>query len=116
MIDEVKTLAKSVMKSQIVREDMGKVQVLALFKKADKWQVVGGRVNSGKVEPGCMASVLRHDEFVTTGKVTELKVGKEAVTDAVRGQEFGLKFEGQPLIEVGDILDIYREKEVKRSI
>jgi len=116
LLDEVKILAKSVIKAQVVREDMGKVSVLALFKKADKWQVVGGRVNAGKIEANCFASVLRNNEFVTTGKITELKVGKEAVSDAVRGQEFGLKFEGQPLIEVGDILDVYKEKEVKTAI
>jgi translation initiation factor IF-2 len=116
LIDEVKSQLKKIIKSELVREDLGKMEVLAIFKKNDKWQVLGGRVKSGRVEPGARVAVLRNEEFVTSGRITELQIGKEIVKDCVQGQECGLKFEGQPLIEVGDILDIYTEQEIKKQL
>ena len=111
LLDEVKKRLKSLIKPTIVRRDLGKMEVLAIFKKANDYEVVGGRVNKGKVEPGAKVAVLRGNEFVTSGKITELQIGKQAVKDAVHSQECGVKFVGQPLIEVGDILDVYKEEE-----
>jgi len=116
LIDDVKEKLRAMIKPEIVREDLGKVAVLAVFKKGPTFEIVGGRVNQGKVEPGVKAAVLRNNEFIASGKITEIKVGKQEVKDVVRGQEFGLKFEGQPVIEIGDILDIYREKEVYHGL
>jgi len=73
-------------------------------------------VLEGKVEPGAKAAVLRNGQFLTSGKITALQIGKQEVTDAVKGQECGLKFEGQPIVESEDILEIYKEQEIKKVI
>ncbi|MBT4722750.1 GTP-binding protein, partial [Candidatus Falkowbacteria bacterium] len=116
LIDEVKAQAKKVIKTELVREDLGKIEVLALFSKSDKGQVLGGKVADGKIEAGSLCAVLRKDQFITSGKINKLQVGKEEIKDVVKGQECGLEFEGQALIEVGDVLDIYREREVEKGL
>jgi len=116
LIDEVKNRAKDIIRTELVREDLGKLEVLALFKKGDNWQIIGGKVVSGKIEPGAEAAVLRNNEFITSGKISELKIGKEDVKDAVKDQECGLKFEGQAIVEEGDVLDVYWQREVKKTL
>jgi len=111
--DTVKKL-KEIAKPEIVREDLGKLEALMLFKKLDNSVVVGGRVTDGKLEPGTTAAVIRKGEFITSGKITDLQVGKQVVTDVVKGQECGLKFVGQPIIQPGDILEVYKEKEIRK--
>ena len=116
LIDEVKRRLKAMIKPEIVRRNIGKMKVLKIFKKATDHQVIGARVTSGKVEPGAKVAVLRADNFITSGKITELQIGKQIVRDAVQGQECGIKFVGQPIIEENDVLDVYMEDEVKLKI
>ncbi|HMB25803.1 MAG TPA: translation initiation factor IF-2 [Patescibacteria group bacterium] len=112
LIDDAKERIRKLRKAEIVRKDMGKVQVLASFKKGDDLQVIGGKVLKGSVEPGAKVAVLRGDEFITSGQVETLQVGKQEVKDCVKDQECGIKFKGQPLIEKDDVLDVYQEKKV----
>ncbi len=116
LIDAVKVKINSIIKADIVREDMGKVVILKLFKKDANSMILGARVLSGRIEKNTEAAVLRGEQFITKGKITDLQVGKEVVTDVVKGQEFGLRFVGQVLVEEGDVLDIYKEREVKAVI
>ena len=116
LIDDVKRRLKAMIKPEIVRRNLGKIKVLKIFKKAADHQVIGGRVTTGKVEPGAKVAVLRADNFITSGKITELQIGKQIVRDAVQGQECGIKFVGQPIIEEDDVLDVYMEDEVKLKI
>ncbi|KKQ80901.1 MAG: Translation initiation factor IF-2 [Parcubacteria group bacterium GW2011_GWC2_38_7] len=106
LIDEVKRKLNEIMKPDLVRVDLGKMQVLMLFKKGADWQVLGGKVIDGKVEPKSKVAVIRNEQFLTSGKITALQIGKQEVTDAVKSQECGIKFEGQPIIEVGDVLEV----------
>lgn len=115
LIDEVKNKLREIIKPEIVREDLGKIQVLALFKKTDKSQIVGGKITEGKVEPGAHCAVLRGGEFITAGRISSIQIGKQVVKDAVKGQECGMTFEGQPMIEEGDVLDVYTEQEIKKT-
>jgi len=116
LIDEVKRKLNEIIKPEIVRTDLGKMQVLMLFKKGNDWQVLGGKVTTGKVEPRSKVAVIRGGQFLTSGKITALQIGKQEVTDAVKGQECGIKFEGQPIIEADDVLEIYKETEVRKIV
>ncbi|MBI5077403.1 translation initiation factor IF-2 [Candidatus Falkowbacteria bacterium] len=116
LLDEVKKKLKERIKPEIVRQNLGKLKVLAVFKKTGDSEVVGGKITDGRIEANALAAVLRNDEFVTSGKISELQINKIKVKDAVKGSECGIKFNGQPLIEVGDIVDVYRENEIYRGL
>ncbi len=116
IIDEVKARLNELIKAELIREDLGKLEVLALFKKTDKGHIIGGKVIEGKIEANTSAAVIRNKAFIGLGKITELQSGKQEVKDVQKGQEAGLSFEGQADIEIGDILDIYREREQKKVI
>ncbi|NQT50185.1 translation initiation factor IF-2 [Candidatus Kuenenbacteria bacterium] len=111
LIDDVKKRLKDLFKPEMIRRSLGKIEVLALFKKSKDMQIVGGKVTTGIVEAGTKVAVFRGEEFITSGKVTALQVGKEEVKDCDKGQECGVSIVGQPLIEIGDTLDVYQEDE-----
>jgi translation initiation factor IF-2 len=116
LIDDVKTKINELVKPEMVRTNLGKVEILAVFKKSGNTMVVGGKVIEGEVQAGTKAAVLRQDEFVEMGEITQLQAAKQIVTNCVKGQECGIQFKGQPLIEAGDILEVYKETEAKRHL
>ena len=47
------------------------------------------------------------------GKLTKLQAGKQDVNIVEKGEECGIRFEGLPVAEVGDVLKFFKEKELK---
>lgn len=109
LIKYVKDEMQKLVPIEITRVNLGKLKVLAIFRTERKNQIIGGKVLSGSPENNANINVWREDEFVTTGKVTNIQSAKQEVKFVEEGEECGLKFEGDPLIQVGDILEFYRE-------
>jgi translation initiation factor IF-2 len=116
LMEDVVAKMQLIVKPEIVREDLGKLEAKMLFRKEAGSEVVGGKVISGKVEPNSLVAVIRNGEFITSGKIKEIHVGQMVVTDVLHGQECGLMFIGQPIVEPGDILEVYKEKEIRKVV
>ncbi len=107
---------------EIIKEELGKAEVLAIFKKEKNTLVVGCKVKEGKmiyqgdINTTIKANILRNGTFVTEGKITSLKVGKEDVTEVQKNQECGLQIVNAPEVAVGDVLEIYLEKRKKKML
>lgn len=105
----------------VTKTALGKLKVLAKFKKDPKFQVIGGRVLSGKAVRGGFADVMRNGSVVCIGKIAQLQHNKEDVPEVKEGLEGGIKLEpvsGQPFVEIqaGDILEMYEEQKARRSL
>ncbi len=109
LIKYVKDEMQKLVPVEISRVDLGKLKVLAIFRTEKKNQIIGGKVVSGSPENNAIVNVWRGEEFVTTGVVSSLQSAKQEVKFVEEGEECGLKFEGEPLIQEGDILEFYRE-------
>jgi len=110
LIDEVKNRIEKLLAPEIIKINLGRLKVLAIFRTETKSMIIGGRVLDGKIEPGTKITVTRKNEKITEGKLEELQMAKQPVKEAFEGQECGLKYVGRPLIEVGDILEVYKEE------
>ncbi len=108
-------LGKLLSDEKIVTE-LGTFKVLAIFRKEKDSMIIGGRVEQGKVFKTSRARVKREDVILGVGNITECKVGQAAVKDVAKGTECGLKFEGNVRVEVGDVLEVYREETKAREI
>ena len=116
LIEYVKKEMEKIMKPNIERTDLGKLKVLAIFRTEKDFQILGGKVLEGKLEPDTQVEVVRNKETAGKGKLSELKIGKEDVKEVEKDQECGVKFEGNAEVQVGDILNIYTEKEVANKL
>lgn len=123
LVESVKKKMSDLLEPEIKRILLGKLKVLALFKKEGKIQVVGGKVTSGKVKRGVLVDVLRNNLAVSTGKLTQLQHKKVDVEEVVEGLEAGIRFEllaknitPNMYIREGDVLEVYEEERIRRSL
>ena len=99
-------------KPEINRIDEGRIKILAIFRTEPRAQIVGGKVLDGRALVDTLVEVMRGDEMVALGKLTQLQSGKQNVKEVEKDLECGLRFEGNPIIEEGDIIKMYREEKV----
>lgn len=96
--------------------EIGRLKVLAIFRRDKGAMTVGGRVEEGKIKAGAFARVRHDKEIVGTGKIVECQTGKQAVKEVPSGTECGVRFEGKTKIEEDDVLEVYTEESKVRKI
>ena len=116
LVEEVKKGLVKILEPEIVREELGKLKVIAIFRKEKSRMIVGGKVTSGKVENKALIDVIRNKEKITKGRITQLQHNKKDVPEVEKGKEAGILFEGEPIIEEGDVLEIYKEEKKQRAL
>ena len=101
---------------EIVRTDLGTVNVLAIFKTGKRDMIVGGRVNDGKIIKGAQIEIKRDGEIIGKGKLEQLQQDKKVTAEVGKGNECGIVFEGDTKIKEGDTLLAFTEEEKKRTL
>ncbi|KAL8926511.1 MAG: hypothetical protein Q9208_002838 [Pyrenodesmia sp. 3 TL-2023] len=84
-----------------------------------KVMVAGCRIRNGLVSRANKVKVLRGGEggeAVFDGVLSSLKIVKKDVTEARKGGECGMSFEGWEGFEEGDMVQCYEEKKVKQTL
>lgn len=112
LIKFVKEEMQLLVKPEINRVELGRLKVLAVFRTENNNQIVGGKVLDGEIHNNSLIDVKRGDDFIVSGKLTRLQSGKQDVEIVNKDQEAGLKYEGKPLVQVDDILMVYREDKI----
>jgi translation initiation factor IF-2 len=116
LINDLKAQIQDLVKPEIKRIDLGRLKVLAIFRTEKVSQIVGGKVLSGFVQHNSLAEIRRNGEIIDEGKIGAIKIGKEEVTTAQTDAECGMTYEGRPIIQVGDILEIYQEEKIYKKV
>ena len=112
----VRSLMNNLIKPEIVRHDLGRMEVLAIFRTEKNRQIVGGRVISGEVKRGTKIEVMRNEEIVGKGKLIQLQQNKREIDRISQNQECGILFEGDAKIQEGDALEFYEEEKTKHTV
>lgn len=116
LIEDVKNELSELLEPEVVRTDLGKMKVLAVFKSAKNEMIVGGKVTMGKLEKGAKMDLLRDDQLIDSGQLSQLQHNKEDVEQCKSGLECGITYRGKQKIQTGDVLECYKEDLVKRKI
>jgi len=116
LIKFVKDEMQLLVKPEINRIELGRLKVLAVFRTENNSQIVGGKVLDGILQNNSLIAIHRGEDFIASGRLTRLQAGKQDVEQVNQDQEAGLKYEGKPVIEVGDILQVYREERIVDKI
>lgn len=101
---------------EILRTDLGRVKILAIFRTEKDKMIVGGNVAEGKIKDGAEFEIKRGEEIVGKGKFLEVQQSKVKVKEVLRGTEFGASAQVNAKIEVGDVLVVFEEVTRKRSL
>jgi len=109
LLEDIEEKINQIANVKIVREQIGELKVLAIFKTSNTKVIFGGKVIKGKVIKDGVAKIIRDKETMAVGQITNLQSGKEDVTEVVKGQECGLEFAGDPVIKENDLIEVYKE-------
>jgi len=101
---------------EIIRKDLGKLKVLAIFKTDKNGQIIGGKVISGEIKRGASLDVYRDEEKVGRGKIAKLQKEKKEVGEVGKGLECGMLYKGDIEVQEDDILEAYVEESYKPGL
>ncbi len=116
LIEDVTKALVAMLSPEIIQTDIGVAKILAVFRTEGKMQIVGGRVEEGKITDKDPFRIKRDGEQVGTGEVKELQSNKIKVNDVPQGSEFGVKLEVTAKILEGDVLEFYSEEVRSRKL
>ncbi len=110
LVDDIKKKLLSMLPDEIVRTDVGALEVLGVFRTEKDKMIVGGRVTRGKVvAKDAKIDVYRKDTLIGSGTLLNLQHNKVDIDEVKKGQECGITFGGTTKIKVGDTFNIYTE-------
>lgn len=120
LIEEVTNQLTAQLKPHIEIKVLAEVELRTVFKITGKnrnvVKVAGCKVASGTLKRSGKVRVLRQKEVVYTGSLLSLKHVKEDISEATKGFECGLAFDGWDKFEEGDVVEAYEEIEIPRYL
>lgn len=116
LIEKVRLRLEALLDAEVVRTDIGTLEVRGIFRSEKKGMIIGGIVKSGDAENGARFRVERDGELIGKGTVSELRKGQEKAKKVTKGNECGLRFTGNFVVAEGDLLTFYTEETRERTL
>ncbi|QYU66101.1 translation initiation factor IF-2 [Leptolyngbya sp. 15MV] len=115
--EDLKKAAEGLLEPELRQEVLGHAEVRQVFKVTKVGAIAGCYVTDGTVVRDALIRVTRNDVVIENNrKLEQLKRFKDDVKEVRAGMECGMKIAGYDDIKTGDILECYRNVEVKRTL
>ncbi len=108
LLDDLKAIAESLVPREPAEEIIGSAKVIALFKSSRKGIILGCEVLKGKLVQGHSFRVLGTMGQLYTGKIESLHIEKDAVREAAKGQQVGLKISDFKKVAIGYLVESFQ--------
>lgn len=115
-INDVKDAMEGMLEPSSEEVITGNIEVRDVFKITKIGTVAGCYVTDGNVKRSNQIRLVRDGIVVCTGEINQLKRFKEDVNEVKNGYECGLSIKNFNDIEVGDTIEGFEIKEVKRTL
>jgi len=115
-INDVKDAMEGMLAPDVEEVINGNVEVREIFKISRIGTVAGCMVTEGIIKRKSEVRLIREGIVVYTGVMSQLKRFKDDVAEVKKGYECGISIENFNDIKIGDIIEPFEEKEVKRIL
>ncbi len=115
-INDVKDAIVGMLAPKVEEVITGNIEVREVFKISKIGTVAGCYVTDGNIKRANQIRVIREGIVVHTGYIDALKRFKDDVNEVKNGYECGLSVKGFNDILVGDTIEGFEQKEVKRTV
>jgi translation initiation factor IF-2 len=115
-IAEVNLALEGLLSPDIKEEITSRVEIRKLFRISKTGVIAGCYVKEGKINRNDRVRVMRDGMLIYNGTIHSLKRNKDDVRDVEQGFECGILLENFSDIEEGDIIEGYKNIEVKRTL
>lgn len=103
----------------VTRKVIGSAEIRQVFKitvKKSHIYVAGIKVIKGSFNLRTLVQVTRDGEVVHSGVLGSIRHGKDQVTEAHKGSEYGVSFDHWDKFEEGDVIEAYEEIRTKQYL
>jgi translation initiation factor IF-2 len=115
--EDIRKAAEGLLEPELRQEVLGHAEVRRVFRISRVGAVAGCYVTDGTVQRDALIRVTRGDIVIEKDRrLEQLRRFKEDVKDVRAGMECGMKIVGYDDIKEGDILECYRNVEVRRTL
>ena len=116
LLDEIRRLASGLLTPEVRETELGRAEVLEIFRVSKIGAVAGCRITSGVARKNARARVLRDGVVLYTGALATLKRFKEDAAEVNSGNECGMSFRNHQDIRQGDVIELFQTEEITRSL
>ncbi len=115
-INELKDAMEGLLEPTSEEVITGNIEVREVFKISKVGTVAGCYVTDGNVKRSNEVRLVRDGIVVYTGEINQLKRFKEDVNEVKNGYECGISIKNFNDIKVGDVIEGFEHREVKRKL
>ena len=115
-INEIKDAMEGMLAPTVEEIITGNIEVRQVFKISKVGTVAGCYVTDGSVKRNNQIRLIRDGIVAYTGEINQLKREKDDVAEVRAGFECGISIKNFNDIKIGDVIEGFEEKEVKRSL
>jgi translation initiation factor IF-2 len=110
LANDLREIASRLIPQEEEEETTGEAKVIALFKSSRGGIILGCEVLKGVLTLGDNFRVISAMGPKYTGKIESLHIEKDAVKEAKKGQQAGLKISNFKDVKIGDIVECFEVK------
>ena len=115
-IADVKSALEGMLEPGLEEENLGTIEVRETFRIPKVGMIAGCYVLTGKISRNDNVRLYREDKLIYEGKLISLKRFKEDVKEVQSGFECGIGLDNFDDVKVGDVMEVYKVVEVKRTL
>lgn len=115
-IDEIKAAMEGLLDPDLEEEITGTAEIRETFKITKVGTIAGCMMVEGKMYRDNKIRLIREGVVVYTGELESLKRFKDDVKEVNKGYECGIQIKNYNDIQIGDLIEGFREVEVKRKL
>ena len=115
-VEDVRLALEGLLEPEKVQEIIGTAEVRQLIKISKIGIVAGSIVLTGVIKRNTTIRILREGEEIFNGYLTSLKRFKDDTKEVTEGYECGIVIDSFTDFKVGDIIENYTEKAIKRKL
>ncbi len=115
-IEEVKSAMEGMLEPTIEEEITSNVEVREVFKITKVGNIAGCHVMDGKINRNSKIRLVRDGIVIYTGEIASLKRFKDDAKEVTTNMECGIQIKGFNDIKVGDVIESFEEREIKRTL
>jgi translation initiation factor IF-2 len=114
--EELRAAMEGLLEPEEVEERLGEAEVKQVFKASRVGNIAGCVVTDGKVTRDANVRLVRDGTVIWDGKVRSLRRFKDDVNEVDEGMECGIVLQDYADIKEGDVLELYRTKQVEKTL
>ena len=116
LIEDAKNGLAGMLDPDLQEEFIGYAEIKQVFNITNHGKIAGCSVTEGIIKRGCSFRLLRENTVVHEGKLKTLQRFKDEVKEVKFGLECGMGLENYNDIKVGDVMECFEVKEIKKTL